>query len=264
MENQNMEALLMDYIEGNLAAKEQAFVVRKLQENTAWQNEYKQLQEVFGLFETTEMLSPDASLKLDFQKMLQEEIAISEQQKTVRRTLKPKWNFINPMQVAASVSLLLVGLVIGIWISNNQSHEREILALQKEMAATKQLIVLSLQNQTSASQRLKGVNASYSFPQMDNEIIDVLINTMNTDENSNVRLAAIEALSNFAQNTKVRKSLIASLKTQVQPIVQIRLINLMIILNEKRAVGNLQQIIENNETTDIVKDEAHFGLIKLS
>jgi hypothetical protein len=263
-ENKNMESLLIDYIEGNLAQKEQNFVIQKLQENALWQEEYKQLKEVMDLFGATATLSPDASLATDFQKMLSEEIAISKQPTVIKRTLPKQWNFISPMQIAASISLLLVGLIVGIWITNNQNHEREIAMLQKEMAATKQLIVVSLQNQSSASQRLKGVNASYSFPQIDNEIIDVLINTMNNDENSNVKLAAIEALSKMSGNKKVRKSLIEALKTEKDPIVQISLINLMIMMNEKGAIENLKHIIHNNETIDMVKDEAHFGIIKLS
>jgi len=86
---------------------------------------------------------------------------------------------------------------------------------------------------------------------------------MNTDDNINVRVAAVEALGNFASNDRVRKALIESLGNQEFPAVQLKLITLMVQLQEKRAVEPLQNIINNNEVIPAVKDEAQYGIFKL-
>jgi len=86
---------------------------------------------------------------------------------------------------------------------------------------------------------------------------------MNFDDNINVRVAAVEALGNFADDEKVKDALIQSLVVQEYPAVQLKLIMLMVRLEEKRAIDNLQEIIQNDEVISIVKDEAQFGIFKL-
>ena len=93
---------------------------------------------------------------------------------------------------------------------------------------------------------------------------NALIETMNTDDNANVRLAAVDALSEFADEDKVRKALINGLATQDKAVVQIALINLMVRLKENRAIEPLKKIIEDDNSIEVVKDEAHFGVFKLS
>jgi HEAT repeat protein len=86
---------------------------------------------------------------------------------------------------------------------------------------------------------------------------------MDTDENANVRLAAIDALRKFADEEKVRTALIESLATQEKPVVQIALINLMVQLKEERAKKAFQQIIDDEASISVVKDEASYGIYRL-
>ena len=90
-----------------------------------------------------------------------------------------------------------------------------------------------------------------------------MIKTMNTDENANVRLAAIDALSKFSNEENVRNALIHSLTIQDKPVVQIALINLMVELKEARAKDAFQNIIDNESLINVVRDEASFGIYKL-
>ena len=78
-----------------------------------------------------------------------------------------------------------------------------------------------------------------------------------------MRIAAVEALGKFAANDRVRKALIESLGRQESPAVQLKLIALLVQLQEKRAVEPLQKIINNNEVIPAVKDEAKYGIFKL-
>ncbi len=131
------------------------------------------------------------------------------------------------------------------------------------MAATKALVLNSLNDQ-SASSRIGAVNASYLIADMDNDIINAFVNTLNTDENINVRLAALEALRKYADDEKVRKALIASLSIQDKPAMQIVLIDLLVQLKDKRALAPLKKITEDEENIDAVRDEANYGIFKLS
>jgi len=77
-------------------------------------------------------------------------------------------------------------------------------------------------------------------------------------------MAALQALATLADEEKVRAALIHSLSVQDKPVVQIALINLMIELKENRAIKPLKKIIDSEEMIDAVKDEANYGIFKLS
>ena len=167
-------------------------------------------------------------------------------------------------QIAASVSLIAACMFGGMYLVLDHQQQAEIAALREEVDTAKQLVLSSLDDQTSASRRLQGVNVALDSRQMDSDILKALIHTMNHDDNSNVRLAAVEALSRFSDRKQVRKALIHSLSTQDDVMVQVALINLMVQMEEKSAVKDLQQIIEKEETNETVKNEAHMALFKLS
>ena len=261
MEEDKMKDLMIDYLEGNLTGELKEFVAHHIKKEDRWKKEFEELKFLFGTMENSPEVTPEASLKRDFEEMLQKEISMQ----STEEPQESKQVFITPrfwMQVAASITILAVGVIFGINITQN-NNERELAALKAEMEQTKQIVMTSLQNQ-SASSRLNAVNVSYTMPQYDQEIIEALLNTLNNDENANVRLAAMEALSQFEDNPKVREALIASLSIQDKPVVQIALINLMVKLNEKRAITPMKQMMDNDMTLQTVKDEANFGVYKLS
>ena len=61
------------------------------------------------------------------------------------------------LKIAAGITLLVIGYFLG--VSINTSGQDELAQLKDEMEATKQLVMLSL-TQESASQRIKGVSVS--------------------------------------------------------------------------------------------------------
>lgn len=267
MEESKMKELMIDYLDGNLTGELNDFVAKHIEKSEKWKAEFEKLKELTTLMENSVELTPDASLKADFDKMLSEQMSMANMsvsqpvEKVETKTIY--WN--SPkmwMQIAASLTILVVGVMLGTNLTSDTQQD-EMMALRKEMEATKNLVLASLQNQ-SASSRISAVNASYQIATMDDEIVDALIKTMNTDENANVRLAAVDALSEFADEEKVRKALIASLGTQDKPLVQMALINLMVLLKENRAIKPMQEIIHDENSIEVVKDEAHFGVFKLS
>jgi HEAT repeat protein len=132
------------------------------------------------------------------------------------------------------------------------------------MAETKQMMLAMMSNDQSANQRMQGVNVALTISKADDEIVNALARTMLKDPNTNVRLAALEALSNFIQDPKVKLLLTNSLSKQDDPIVQISLIQLLVKIKEKNVVKDLEKIIEDDKNIQAVKDEAYTGILKLS
>lgn len=266
MEERKMEDLMIDYVEGNLKGELRSHVERTIEKSAEWRLEFERLTKVMNLIGETAELKPDASLRTDFEAMLVEEMSKQKREgKQIRmepatQTSKNQWF----TRVAASVALVSLGAIIAVLIMKNQQNERELAALKSEMEMTRNMVMASLQNQSSASNRLSGVNTAMSLEVSDKEITRALVKTMNTDDNTNVRLAAVSALARFSGETEVRKELLKALETQTDPLVLINLINLMVELKEEKAVGPLKVIMEKTEVLDAVKDEAQMGVFKLS
>ena len=86
------------------------------------------------------------------------------------------------------------------------------------------------------------------------EVIDALIETLENDENTNVRLAAANALFTFKDDTKARTALIQSIKTQDDPSVKIALINIMIALKDKKAKPVIEEFLKKEPVPDDIKE----------
>src|SRR5688572_19779849 len=127
----------------------------------------------------------------------------------------------------------------------------------------RQLVTLALLKQPSASERLRGVNWSHRVGQPGREVLDALLRTLDSDPNVNVRLAAVDALQQFAGDATVRKGLLRSLAAQKSLLVQIELIGLMVELKEKDSVPVLKQMLEQQKLNPDVRQSAERGLQKL-
>ncbi len=257
MEREKLEVLLMDYIDGNLSSADKSVVEQLLSENNEAQQLHNELKEVMGLMDSSKTLEVIGGHEVKFA------VALKSEQERLGRA---KVVMFHPMilKVAAAIALVAVGIAGGFWINNNYQQSRELASLRKEMAETKQLMMAMLSNGQSASQRMQGVNVAMSISKADDDVVNVLADAMANDPNTNVRLAALEALSHFISEPHVRNIIISSLTTQNDPMVQIALIQLLVKMKEKNVVNDLEKIIEDDRSIKAVKDEAHTGILKLS
>jgi len=257
MDEEKIEALLIDYIDGTLPEEEQRQIIQLLSVRKDVYQQYVQLKQVMDMMGQATPLEPSTDLDTNFSRALGKEIA--RQDRPVIRLQGPIL-----YRVAAAVALLLVGGGIGFWINAYHQQQRQLEAMRREMETTKRAMLMMMHNTQSASQRLEGVNVAYKMEKADDEIVKTLVRTMNEDPNTNVRLAALDALSKFHEQPHVRKALIASLEQQKDPVVQIALIRLMVDMKEKEIVNQLQRITDDSEALPAVKDEAHAGILRLS
>jgi len=121
-------------------------------------------------------------------------------------------------------------------------------------------------NQYSASSRLEGISLIKNFSPSDEKLISILSEKALSDENTNVRLAAVEALSEHIENPAISKNIRQVFLRQDDPVVQKELIA---ILAEKRSSklnrevsAKLTELTLDPTTAVFVKDEAYAVLMK--
>ncbi len=120
-----------------------------------------------------------------------------------------------------------------------------------------------MMQQSSPVERIKAVNMVGDFDKADNQIIESLIGVLNNDSNSNVRLLALDALIRYSSVPEVREGLIASIGNQTSPLVQLRLAEIMLALNEKRAVPEFQKVLQNASLNYSVRDKLNEAVVVL-
>lgn len=130
-------------------------------------------------------------------------------------------------------------------------------------ASEKHVMFAGLNNMESSASRIAAASQSYKLKNTGNDIVDALVNTLNTDPNANVRLAALDGLARFYRDDYVRKKLVASLKKQQDPLVQIALIDLLTRMRESGILTELDKIVNDENTQKAVKDCAYSGIIQL-
>lgn len=166
------------------------------------------------------------------------------------------------IRIAASIALLIGVFFIGRQTVVKQSNE-EIAVLKQEITETKNLVMLNMLKQNSASERIKAVSYVYDMEDADKEMIDALINVMNYDKSTNVRLEAINALYYFGDKKEVRQAMIQSLRLQTEPNLQISLMEMLVRLKEKGAVNEMERLMDNSKLPEIVKFKAAEGVGEL-
>jgi len=139
----------------------------------------------------------------------------------------------------------------------------ELAQLRGEVSEMRQLVALSLMQQQSASDRLRGVNWSYQMQQPGTTFLTALLDRLTHDSNVNVRLATIDALRQFGDQPIVRRGLVDAMAAQQSPMVQIALIDLAMDLHEKESVPALRQLTQDQNIEPTVRERAQKGLAEL-
>jgi len=271
MHCKEIQAIMIEYLDQSLDAGVAAVVKKHLDSCPACQQEAAEMQLLLDAMKNTTMQKPAASLRDNFQTLLQSEMNMLSMShlledgggekaapaKTARVAALPR----RVWQAAAAIVLLLGGAWAGAALQHKKdSQPNEMATLQKEVKEMKEMLLFSLIDDESASQRIKAVSYTEEMSNPDEPVIDALINSLNKDKNANVRLAALYSLSRWADKQNVRDSLVLSLPKQTEPIVQIVLINLLAEKRETRAISPMKAILSNDKALKEVKEAAQKGL----
>jgi hypothetical protein len=156
----------------------------------------------------------------------------------------------------ASVVLLL-GVAAGYLLRPSEAPggSEQIEALSQQVSELQEMMMLSLLEKGSATDRLKAVSLTREMDEASKKVTSALIHTLNQDENVNVRLAALEALKPYVTDSSVREALVRSIANQESPLVQVSLAELMVALQEKAAVKEFEKIVESENTPADVRQK---------
>jgi len=138
-------------------------------------------------------------------------------------------------------------------ISNPQ---RNIFANSGRTIKQKTSLFDKLADSSSASTRLAALLEIKKQGTLSNYAVDRLANALNNDNNSNVRLAALDILGSYSNDKYVSSLLVYSLGTQSDPMVQLELVTLLGNMEHLKIEEKLYALAADPNTFTAVKDEA--------
>ncbi len=182
------------------------------------------------------------------------------------RSAPRRWMFHSyALQGLAAAAVLVIGVGIGSYAARRPQTDSvsEIAAMRVEMHDLREMVSLSLMQQQSASERIRGVTWTGQLDRPSSEVVSALLDTLMHDSNVNVRLATIDALERFASLDEVRRGTIEAVERQPSPLVQIALIDFMVKTNERESAATLRRLSQDPQANDAVRARAAWGLQQL-
>lgn len=167
------------------------------------------------------------------------------------------------LQFAAAAALLILGVLIGRQTTPAPEQDPQIGEMRTELREMREMVTLSLLQQQSASERLKGVTWTRQIDAPGNDVTAALLDALMHDPNVNVRLASIDALRRFAERDAVRRGAIDALARQTSPFVQIALIDFVLEVNGREAADALRRLSMDPMVDEAVRARAARGLEQL-
>ena len=156
-------------------------------------------------------------------------------------------------RIAAGIALFVLGWLGSNLINQNGGRNIELGILSAEVSELKQSLVLTKMQQSSSIARIQAVNMVYELDEVDDAVIQSLLTVLIVDQNDNVRLAALESLMPYADSPEVREGLIRSISKQSSPLVQLRLAEVMKILQDPNAIPEIQEILNTRDLNFVVR-----------
>jgi hypothetical protein len=253
MRCEDFSGRLPDELVGGLDDAERAAMRQHVASCENCRREIESLGDIWGLLADIPVPAPDSrALRARF------DAAVRREQQATPARREPRFN---PWLMAAGLAgvALVAGLLLG-RASAPAPAAPEVTALREELRDLRHMVALSLLQQQSASERLKGVGWSSRLEGPSDEVVTALIDTLRHDENVNVRLASIDALKRFAQRDDVRRAAIDALQTQRAALVQMALIDFVVETQDREAAAALRRISADDKSDQTVRTRAAWGL----
>ena len=249
----NLEDKILEYLNGEMSPTEAALFEEKISGDSALKElvkDYQILSEVIGEFE---MEIPSIELTQRFTGFLHTELNATP----VKSIHKPWYRY---MGIAASMIILIAaGILFGIQYSQNNTLENQ----STELALLRNKVQEMLDDQ-SVPTRINAMYVAQNSISTDPTLINMLIKTMKEDESSHVRLAAVQALSDYTGNDAVKIAILEHLEKENDPFVKVAIIQSLRKMKNSNAVHTFDDLIKNEETPRFIKDEAHKAILELN
>ncbi|MCD8539902.1 MAG: HEAT repeat domain-containing protein [Leadbetterella sp.] len=223
---------IIDYLNGELPEKERLALEERLTRDPEFRAGYEEEKALWDLMGKITAPAVDSKVKSRFLDALQGYKEATAPRPGLFAKLKEFWNFQPQLKLSYAMLMLCVGLGAGLYF--NKKNHGEMARMSSEVSEMKQMMVLSLIENPSATERIRAVSMTQEIRNVDENVIEALLSTLNNDPNDNVRLMTLEALAELADNPKVREGLVRSIVLQTSPIMQSAMADVMLRLQEKK------------------------------
>ncbi|MGH9662210.1 MAG: HEAT repeat domain-containing protein, partial [Bryobacteraceae bacterium] len=161
----------------------------------------------------------------------------------------PWWRLPAWQAVAAAI------LVIAGWAAGRSlPSSGDVNQMRSEIRDLREAVALSLLQQGSASERLRGVSYSSRVEDAGADVVGALVSSLRNDPSVDVRLAALDALRRYAGRPQVREGLVDALARRQSPLVQIALVDSLVALKEPRARAAFETLLQDPDLHPADKD----------
>jgi hypothetical protein len=250
MQKENIDEIVRRYNSGDCDHGDLQRIERLLEEGHITLDDLNDVREMYNALRKFDYASPSDELTDRFYGTL------AEEKRRVRRFQWEdlfSWEHLYGKVMLASM-MFIGGLALGYALFNSGSTDnKQMELLSTEVKSLKEMMMLSLLEKESATDRLRAVGISQELDESSSAVINALVKTLNNDENVNVRLAALDALRAYGRNSDVRKELIKSIVHQTSPLVQVALADLMVEFQEKSCVDEFEKVLKDRNTPPEVK-----------
>lgn len=259
------------FLTDTLPQRERSEIENHLEGCADCRKEFESVRKIWDLMGEIPQPEPSSSMRTSFDAM----VTTFKEESLIKRNPITEW--INKLreywalqaQPRLAFSLLLVAAgVFGGYILHQPdqsviSYNKQIDSLSSQVSEVKQVMMLSLLNDPSASQRIRAVAYTDEISIVDLKVIAALFTTLNEDPNVNVRLATLEALVKLSSEPKVREGLVRSINLQESPLMQSAMADAMVKLQEKSSVQSLQKLLGKKGLNQMVKINIEKNIQKL-
>ncbi len=143
---------------------------------------------------------------------------------------------------------------------------KDMQALQQEVNQLREMTVLSMLQQSTSSERLKGVN--WVLDQRSTEtsprVLAALFSTLSNDPSTSVKMAAVDALGSYADDYNVRGKIIHQLATKHSEFVRIELMKVLANYQDDRVLPILTTLRDDPEENEVVREMARWSILRIT
>lgn len=258
MSPEEYRQLIPQYLLGELSPDESSAFEARLASDAALRMETEELRTTWDNLADINDTQPSAGLRTRFYERL---ASATERSRMQRPKLFGLWPMRPAWQAVFTGVVFAAGLFSG--FLGRQPSITQVAKLQTEVQQMRQLVALSMLNRQSPSARLEGVSWSSRVHSPDPQVSAALVSALEDDPNVNVRLSAVDALSELGNEKNIRAQLIDSLPRQQSPLVQIGIIDALVQIGAREAGPELSAMAADAQYNSNVRQRSAWALQRL-
>lgn len=248
--NEKYEELIAEYLNGELDEQETARVEALIANGEIDMIDFKAMEQLHNELEMVSTPEPSSEMSDRFYAMLEEEKASAKPMFNISEKLTELFVALTMPRLAYAFVLLIVGGFIGAQVGSNDSQINE---LTDQMQDMREMMIVSMLEGASTTDRLRAVNISAELPIADEKAVRALLFTLNNDESVNVRVQTIETLKKWGEDETVREGLVSAIGAQNSDVVIIALADAMVEMGLQNSKSEFENLIQERNLNINVK-----------